>query len=107
MFHSSQVPGFPLPVGLRSVFFPGAPDLVAEILSPFDTLAKTQRKLQDYFANGTRLAWVLNPQEKSVLVYRTTAAAKLLRTADTLDGEDIVPGFQLGLTDLFAEPALG
>ena len=88
-------------------FFPGAPDLVAEILSPFDTLAKTQRKLQDYFANGTRLAWVLNPQEKSVLVYRTTAAAKLLRTADTLDGEDIVPGFQLGLTDLFAEPALG
>ncbi|MGH8017892.1 MAG: Uma2 family endonuclease [Opitutaceae bacterium] len=85
-------------------FFPGAPDLVAEILSPFDTLAKTRRKLQDYFENGTRLAWVLNPDEKSVLIYRTPFAEKLLRGADTMDGEDVVPGFRLALAGLFADP---
>ena len=45
-------------------FFRGAPDLVVEIMSPFDTIGKVRKKMEDYFTSGTRLAWVLNPGEK-------------------------------------------
>ncbi len=84
-------------------FFRGAPDLVVEIMSPFDTLGKVRKKMEDYFSSGARLAWVLNPPEKSVLVYRGPAADRLLRVTDSLDGEDVLPGFRLPLAELFAE----
>jgi Uma2 family endonuclease len=46
---------------------------------------------------------VLNPPEKSVLVYRTPEPGRLLRVTDALDGEDVLPGFRLLLAELFAE----
>lgn len=84
-------------------FFRGSPDLVVEIMSPFDTVGKVRKKMEDYFTSGARLAWVLNPPERSVLVYRTPEADRLLRVTDTLDGEDVLPGFRLPLAELFAE----
>jgi Uma2 family endonuclease len=58
-----------------------------------------------YFAHGCRLAWVINPAEKTALIYRGPTADRLLKTGDTLDGEDVVPGFRLPLAELFAELA--
>lgn len=84
-------------------FFRGSPDLVVEIMSPFDTVGKVRKKMDDYFSSGARLAWVLNPPEKSVLVYRTPEPGRLLRVTDALDGEDVLPGFRLPLAELFAE----
>jgi Uma2 family endonuclease len=84
-------------------FFPGAPDLVVEVLSPADTAERMHEKLALYFAHGTRLAWVINPAERNALVYRTPEADRLLRVTDTLDGEDVLPGFRLPLAELFAE----
>ena len=93
-------------VSLRRVprgFFPGAPDLVVEVLSPSDTLDYVHEKMARYFASGTRLAWAVNPAERNALVYRGPAADHLLRVTDALDGEDVLPGFRLPLSDLFAE----
>ena len=84
-------------------FFRGAPDLVVEIMSPFDTVGKVRKKMEDYFSSGARLAWTINPPEKSILVYRSSSADRLLRLTDTLDGEDVLPGFRLPLAELFAE----
>ena len=84
-------------------FFPGAPDLVVEVLSPTDSLTSISEKMASYFAHGTRLAWVINPVERNAHVYRSSEAGRLLRVADALDGEDVLPGFRLPLAELFAE----
>ncbi|MGI8990518.1 MAG: Uma2 family endonuclease [Bryobacteraceae bacterium] len=43
-----------------------APDFVIEIRSPQNRIADQKRKLDDYFANGCRLAWLVIPEERSV-----------------------------------------
>lgn len=87
-----------LPTG----FLEGAPDLAVEILSPGNTVEEVHGKLVEYFENGTRLAWIVHPSEHYVLVYRSAQEPdRLLKSADFLDGEEVVPGFTLPVTDLF------
>ncbi len=83
-------------------FLEGAPDLAVEILSPSNTVEEIHNKLVEYFDNGSRLVWVINPKEKYVLVYRSSEEPdRLLKSIDSLDGEEIVPGFSLPIGDLF------
>jgi Uma2 family endonuclease len=83
-------------------FLEGAPDLAVEILSPSNTVEEIHNKLVEYFDNGSRLVWVINPKEKYVLVYRSSQEPdRLLKSIDSLDGEEIVPGFSLAIADLF------
>ncbi len=84
-------------------FFDGAPDLVVEILSPSDTVELLHEKIVEYFENGTRLLWVINPAEQIALVYHSQQPDRLLRSGELLDGEQVVPGFTLAVADLFAE----
>jgi Uma2 family endonuclease len=87
-----------LPTG----FLEGAPDLAVEVLSPGNTVEEIHDKLVEYFENGTRLVWVIHPSEKYVLVYRSAQEPdRLLKSADSLDGEDVIPGFTLPVADLF------
>lgn len=84
-------------------FFDGAPDLVIEILSPSDTIELLHEKIVEYFENGTRLLWVVNPAEQVVLVYHSPQPDRLLSNEAALDGEQVVPGFTLPVAELFAE----
>ncbi|WP_377480313.1 MAG: Uma2 family endonuclease [Microcoleus anatoxicus] len=87
-------------------FLEGAPDLAVEILSPSNTVAEIHDKLVEYFENGSRLVWVINPKEKYVLVYRSSQEPdRLLKSADSLDGEEIVSGFTLPVAELFQKLA--
>ncbi|MEZ2235074.1 Uma2 family endonuclease [Microcoleus sp.] len=87
-------------------FLEGAPDLAVEILSPSNTVAEIHNKLVEYFENGARLVWVINPKEKYVLVYRSSQEPdRLLKSADSLDGEEIVSGFTLPVAELFQKLA--
>jgi Uma2 family endonuclease len=87
-----------LPIG----FLDGAPDLAIEILSPTNTIEEIDSKLAEYFENGARLVWVINPNQHHVLVYRSAQEPdRLLKSADFLDGEEVVPGFTLPVADLF------
>ena len=90
--------------GLKSLprgFFQGSPDLAVEILSPNNTIAEIHSKIVEYFDNETRLIWVIHPDEQFVLVYHTVRPKHLLQLQDSLDGEDIIPGFSLPMQDLF------
>ncbi|MEG3896042.1 MULTISPECIES: Uma2 family endonuclease [unclassified Microcoleus] len=87
-------------------FLEGAPDLAVEILSPGNTVAEIHDKLVEYFENEARLVWVIHPQEQYVLVYRSSQEPdRLLKSADSLDGEKIVPGFTLAVAELFQKLA--
>ncbi len=82
-------------------FFEGAPDLVVEILSPGNTVEEMHQKIVEYFAHGTRLLWKVDPNEHSILVYHSPEPDSLLRMGDSLEGEDLVPGFSMPVAELF------
>lgn len=79
----------------------GAPDLVVEVISPSDTLARTAVKVQIWLRHGAQLVWVVEPETQTVTVYRADGTVALLKAADTLDGEQLLPGFALPLEQLF------
>ncbi len=87
---------------LPSGFLEGAPDLAVEVLSPGNTIEEIDEKIAEYFENGARLVWVISPTQHYVLVYRSAQEPdRLLKSADSLDGEDVIPGFTLPVADLF------
>jgi Uma2 family endonuclease len=79
-----------------------APDLAIEVLSKSNTIREIQRKIREYFEAGTRLVWIVDPQARTVEVYTRQDRSKLLTESQTLDGGDVLPGFTLSLSDLFA-----
>ena len=87
---------------LPSGYLEGAPDLAVEVLSPGNTVEEIEDKLTEYFENGSRLVWVIHPTQHYVLVYRSAHEPdRLLKEKDSLDGEEVIPGFTLAIADLF------
>lgn len=80
----------------------GAPDLAVEVLSPGNTKREMAEKIEEYFAGGARLVWVVNPKSKTIAVYRSLTDVVTLTEKDTLDGGEVVPGFQITVAELFA-----
>lgn len=82
----------------RRGFVPLCPDFVIELRSQSDSLSKLQAKMTEYISNGTRLGWLINPQERLVEIYRFNQAVARLDNPSQLSGEDVLPGFILSLT---------
>ena len=82
-------------------FPPLCPDFVLELLSPSDNLSFTQAKMQEYQANGVQLAWLLNPQDQQVEIYRLGCPAEILFRPRELFGENVLPNFVLNITWLW------
>ncbi len=82
-------------------YFPGAPDLAVEVLSPDDTVREVEEKVAEWLEYGTRLVWVISPKLHTVTVYRSLADISTLTENNMLDGETVVPGFSHPVTKLF------
>jgi Uma2 family endonuclease len=83
--------------------FYGAPDLVVEIISPGQSIARLMEKLQFYLRHGVRMVWLIDPAERTVLALQPDQDSRLLMTGDTLDGGDVLPGFRVAVDDIFAQ----
>jgi len=88
--------------GLPDHYFPGAPDLAVEVVSPNDSASDVQAKVRDWLSHGTRLVWVVEPKSETAMVYRGDGSVGLLSRGDNFDGEDVLPGFSYALDRLFA-----
>lgn len=86
-----------------SGFIPAAPDLAVEVLSPSDRYSQVSRKIRDYFAAGTRLVWVVDPDDRVTMVHHPDRPVEIIGPEGTLDGGEILPGFTLSLAELWAE----
>ena len=82
-------------------FFDGPPDLAVEVLSPSDRFSDVMQKVRDYLEAGTPLTWVFDPRSRVTAIFRPGQPVRFLDEDDTLDGEDILPGFSLPLRDVF------
>lgn len=89
------------PTGLPAGFWPGAPDLAVEVLSPDDRAEDVDEKIDDYLDAGCQLVWIVNPKRKTITVHRPNQNPVILRAPDTLDGGDVVPGFTCRVGDIF------
>ncbi len=98
---TGRFPGDVLPKGWAKV----APDLVVEVLSPNDLVYKLEEKLSDYRKVGVPLIWVINPESRTVMVYRRDGSISRLQEDDELSGEDVVPGFRCPIREIL--PPLG
>lgn len=81
-----------------------APDLAVGVLSPNDLDYETDRKVEEYLRVGVRLVWVVNPETRTVLIYRADGSIVGLRDPDELSGEDTLPGFRCRVGELFVMP---
>jgi Uma2 family endonuclease len=80
---------------------PVAGDLVVEVVSRSNTKSEIARKLNEYFAAGSRLAWVVEPKPQSVRVHTSPVDFVVLGLKDWLDGGAVLPGFRLAVQELF------
>ena len=85
----------------REKFIPLCPDFVIELVSPSDSLKKTQEKMQEYRENGCRLGWLINRKKREVEIYRPGQDVEVLQSPLTLSGENVLPGFVLTLQKIW------
>jgi len=77
------------------------PDLVLETRSPGDTKREVAEKVERWLAAGVALVWEINPKTRVLTTHRAGRPPHELGLADTLDGEDVLPGFTLLMADAF------
>ncbi len=92
-----RIPAGPPPTGHWKV----VPTLVVEVVSPNDVLYQVEMKVLDYLRAGVSLLWVVIPETRTIHIHRADGTAAFLRSGDTLDGENVLPGFRADLDKLF------
>ncbi|MFP4102471.1 Uma2 family endonuclease [Coleofasciculus sp.] len=82
----------------RRKFPPIAPDFVIELRSATDDLQPLRDKMQEYMDAGVQLAWLINPQQRQVEIYRWGQPVEIRSLPTELSGETLLPGFNLSLS---------
>jgi Uma2 family endonuclease len=85
----------------RSKFPPLAPDSIVELRSRPDRLSDLQAKMVEYRDNGVRLGLLINPEDRQVEIYRCDAAVEVINFPESIDCDDVLPGFTLDLTKIW------
>jgi Uma2 family endonuclease len=81
-------------------FIPLVPDLAVEVVSPSERANDLVSKVRDYLHYGVRLIWIVYPEKRMVEVH-SKGNYRQLFMKDMLDGEDVLPGFSLKVSDIF------
>ena len=89
-------------IGNTEGYWPGSPDLAVEVLSPNDRVAEVEENVSEWLGGGARQVWVVSPKLHTVTVYRSLTDIKTLTEKDKLDGDDVVPEFQISIAEIFA-----
>ncbi len=89
-------------IGEGPGYWPAAPDLVVEVISPSDRLTQVAEKVHDWLEAGTRMVIVVNPRRRDVTVHLPGEALVTLTKGNTLDGGDVVPGWNMPIRNIFS-----
>jgi Uma2 family endonuclease len=77
------------------------PDFVVELRSESDRLADLQAKMHEYIDNGAKLGWLIDPQNRRVEIYRQGKELERLENPIQLEGNNLLPGFVLILSQIW------
>jgi Uma2 family endonuclease len=94
---SERIPDTGIPIS----YWPGAPDLAVEVLSPGDTIAEVEEKIAEWLDAGASAVWVVSPKLRTITLYRSATDVVTLTEKDELSGQDVVPGFRCQVAEIF------
>ena len=83
-------------------YYPGAPDLAVEVVSPGDSYTEVNEKVAMWLEHGTLEVWVVDPRRQTVQVFKEGTDVTL-KKGDEIDGGDLLPGFRLPLDKIFTD----
>ena len=90
-----------LAAGPPRAFSDQPPDLLVEVVSPYDTRMEIQTKVREWVEFGVRMVWVVNPDDRTAQVIRSLQDRVALTEEDVLDGAEVLPGFSFPVSELF------
>jgi len=82
-------------------FWPFAPDLAVEVVSPGDRAGEVADKVRDWLKSGAAMVWVIYPRSQTIHVFTAPETMQILEADDLLSGGEIVPGFSCKVRDIF------
>lgn len=83
-------------------YIPFAPDLAVEVLLPNDRDDEVEEKVRLWLRAGSLLVWVVDPEIRTVVIYRRRAKPVTLTADQEIDGGKVIPGFRCRVADFFA-----
>lgn len=85
----------------ESTLLEGVPTLVVEILSPNDSMKRIHEKVREYRTAGVSLVWVVDPDDRSVKVYRDNQPVESFNITQRIPEHPAMPGFSPTVAELF------
>lgn len=82
-------------------YFPGAPDLVVEVLSPSDSYTAVQEKVLIWLRSGTRVVVIADPERQLFVVHRPHSEPEILTPSDSFTAQDVVRDWVFPVGDAF------
>lgn len=83
-------------------YFPGAPDLAVEVLSPDDRPGEVREKIAEWLGAGASAVWLVDPKSRTVTVHEPERPPVRLSATQVLRGGDALPGFEIVVGEIFA-----
>jgi Uma2 family endonuclease len=80
------------------------PRLAVEVLSPNDKAAVVTRKITDYLRSGVALVWLIDPEDRTVIVYRQDRGPDRVEADGELSSDELLPGFRCRVAEFFSMP---
>ncbi len=90
-------------VGETEGYWPGAPDLAVEVVSPGDTYAEVEGKVAEWLRAGTRMMIVFDPSDRTAKIQRGLSDVAALTEEDEIDDADVVQEWCLPVHRLYAD----
>ena len=78
------------------------PDLMFEVKSKTDTVAKLRQKIQEFLELGTQVGVLVDPRTRTMEVYRLNKDKVILGDGDLLEVPEVLPGWQLPVMEVWA-----
>lgn len=90
-----------LSVAQRKPFYHLCPDFVIELKSPSDRLRTLHAKMLEYMENGAQLGWLIDPETRSVTIYRPNQSPETHTNIDSLTATEPLTNFTLDLAEVW------
>lgn len=82
--------------------FPIYPDWTIEILSPEQSPTKVTGNILHCLNNGCEMGWLIDPEERSLLIFPSGQQPKLLQEEDILPVPTLLANLQLTVSDILS-----
>ncbi|MGA7730326.1 MAG: Uma2 family endonuclease [Chloroflexia bacterium] len=87
--------------GVPEAFWPIAPDLAVEVVSPSETADEVREKVRDFLTAGTPMVWTVYPRSREVVVHTADGLARTYADEDVIEFPEVLPGFSCKVAELF------